>query len=167
MTTYPEAAARIDLEVMTPNEQLFGRLRGKYDVTITIAPGYAARAGDRETAVQLGRLCRLIFVHRAERLQRIEEQTMQPGAPEPETEKDHEFARRYEQLSVSETSSDATMTLTVVGLSTWSWEIAPGTADRRGSDGVAASATEVANAVALRLADEVRLLNIRVYHDHE
>ncbi|MCD4535797.1 hypothetical protein LRP67_17040 [Nocardioides sp. cx-169] len=167
MTTYPEAAARIELEVMTPNEQLFGRLRGKYDVTITIAPGFAERAGDRETAVQLGRLCRLIFLHRAQRLRRVEEETMQPGPPEPPSAKDLEFQRRYEELTVSETSSDGTMTLTVVGLSNWTWDIASGTVDRRGSDGVAANATEVANAVALRLADEVRKLNIRVYHNHD
>lgn len=166
MTTYPEAAARLHLEVCTPNEQLFARLRGKYDITIAIAPGYAERVGDAETATQLGRLSRLLFLHRADRLRRLDNEILEPGSPRPETERDREFARRYEGITVAETSADGTVGLTAIGLTHWTWGITRGTAELYGGQHIATAATEVANKVALQLAEDVRRLKVAVYHDH-
>lgn len=166
MTTYPEAAARVELEVSTPNEQLFARLQGKYDITIHIAAGFAERAGEQETATQLGRLCRLLFLHRADRLNRVKEEVMQPGPARPPKPEDVEFEKRYELLAATETSNDGSMSLTTVALSSWAWKIRRGTIESVGSGGVAERATEVANKMAFRLAEEVRQLKVDVYHRH-
>lgn len=169
LPTRQDLTASIDITVATPNDQLFARLRGKYDVTITIRPGFVERAGDPETEVQLGRLCRLLFLHRADRLNRIDAELMDtiPRPPRQLGPRDLEFERRYEQIGVTETSSDGSLSLHVVGMQSWVWEVQPGTTARQTSEQVAHSATEVANRMALRLADEVRKLTIEVFHDHD
>lgn len=166
MATYNQLADRIDLEVCTRNEQLFARLRGRFDVTVTIVPGYAERAGDTETAAQLDRLSRLLFAHRAERLNRIGNETLEPLSTHRHSAKDTEFERRYAEITVTESAADGAVGLTVVGLSRWSWTIEPGTVERLGSEGVAEHVTDIANRVVRRLADEVHRLKIDVFHSH-
>lgn len=166
MTTYAELAERMEVEVCTPNEQLFARLRGRYDVTITISPGFVERAGDAETETQLGRLSRLLFMHRADKVNKIKITTLGAPLSHRETERDLEFQRRYAELTVTESSTDGSVSLTVVGLSSWSWTIAHGSAAQHGSERIAAAATDVANKITRRLADEVRRLKVEAYHNH-
>ncbi len=166
MATYGELAERLDITVHTPNEQVFGRLLGEYDITIWFHPGYPERVGDQEIAGQLGKLSRLLFAARAAGLRRIEIETL--GAPwQPrKSERREEFERRYADIAVTESSPDGSVSVSVVGLSSFAWTIAPGSVDRLGTDGLGQVATDLANRVVAALRDAVRQLNVEVFHQH-
>lgn len=144
VSEFGRAMDTMQVEVSTPNGQLFASVRGWYDLHIGILPGFAERAGDRETAHQLTQLARLLCAARQRRYHQLIEEHLSPPVG-PMSERARAFRERQDQTTVSGRSADGAVTFTTTGLTTFDCSVEPGSVDRLGSEGIAKDAAEAAN----------------------
>ncbi|RYB93171.1 hypothetical protein EUA93_01645 [Nocardioides oleivorans] len=167
MPVLNEELQRHPVDVSTPNGQLFAHLRWPDQIEITIDPGFAERRGDQETGEQLSRLARLLFAARAATYEGVKKQVLEPNVPHIERPRDIAYREAYEKLAVEASSNDGSVSVTCVGLQFWTVTVAPGSADRIGTSGIAQAATEAANKVVAELRQAVRDLRHETYKNHD
>lgn len=146
VSPFGKAMDALHVTASTPNEQLFGEVNGWYDVRISIMPGFAERAGDRETAHQLTQLARVLFAVRQKAYRALVEEHLSPPVG-PMSARRRAFRDRQDATTVTGSSADGSVTVTSTGLDSWFVEIVPGSVDRLGSAGLARAATEAANQI--------------------
>jgi hypothetical protein len=144
LSQFGQAMDALEVRVSTPNEQLFGEVRGWYEVRVAILAGYAERVGDQETARQLTQLARLLFAARQREYRALVEEHLSPPVV-PLSGRAKEFRERQDATMVEGISADGAVSVTSVGLNSFHVSLVRGTADRIGSAGIAADATEAAN----------------------
>lgn len=117
------------VKVSTPNGMVFGESRAERSVRISFAPGYYERTGTTEMASQLSRLARLMFAEtRAEHYRQVSqahEMVVTRGAT-PVTRRDHEYQEELAKLVVEGASTDGSVSVTAVGMSSFVISIRPG-----------------------------------------
>lgn len=120
----------LEVVVSTPDEQAFGRIRGRTEFTIWFAPGYYDKAGDSDVSWQLQRLGRLLFAARMREYYRLRSLAFRRTVTReaaPVTARDHEYVERREAVVAEATALDGRFKASATGMQHWSVQIDPGT----------------------------------------
>ncbi|MCW2792704.1 MAG: hypothetical protein JWO76_1802 [Nocardioides sp.] len=160
MAILSEAVRSMRVSVSTPNGQVLGEVRGRYEVVVRFEPGYAERVGETELAGQVQRLGRLLFAHRAAAYEELKRAILQPSRSPRPRPGGETYERAYDALSVTGESRDGSVHVTVGGLRSWVVHIDPGAIERLGGEGVARATSEAANDLVARVVTEIKRLRL-------
>lgn len=153
----------LELTATSHDEQVGADLRGRYDVRFWIAPGHAARVGERRLGEQLGQAATALIRARAAAIGRAKNLT---GARAARTEGGTDvegFQDALERTTVEASSPDGLVTVRAIGPAHVTFEVRAGAIAEHGQDEVARAATEAARAGVPRLVGEVRQLRRDFY----
>lgn len=132
MSTMNEHLDTMTVRAATPDGTAFATLQGRGAVSVSFAPGYYASSNESRLELKLGQLGRLLWVARMKEYYRFKSEQLGReirGEGRPRTARQE--ARREARDQIAATGSGGgIVTLTAVGMLSWTAEIAPGTVAR-------------------------------------
>lgn len=142
-----EARERSAVTVSTPNEQVFGEVRGQREVRIWFAPGHYQRVTTARLQDELGALARLLFAAGLKDANRVFRQVTGRDAVRrsPVSPGDVEYDRRLREMEASGESDDGSVRVTAIGQPNHSVQIVAGAPDRVSQEQFEASCAQAAN----------------------
>lgn len=156
----------LDVTVSTPDDQAFGRVRGRTEVSIWFAPGWYARADDAEVARQLQRLGRLLFAARTREYYRLRSQAFRRTVTReaaPTTEQDRRYVEQRASLVAQASALDGRFRVSATGMAHWAVQLAPGTVAAVDEATFCAAVSAAGHALVEDQFAQVRALKQAVY----
>lgn len=143
---FGQAVDSMRATAQTPNQQVYGEVRGWYDIRIGFVPNYAERVGDAEVEAQLNKLARLLFASRTRGYYALVEEHLQPD-PGQLSSRRTSFEAALEDKAVTGSAGGSMVEVSAVGMRHWTVSIARGSVARFGGEGLAAECTRAANSL--------------------
>lgn len=160
-----EAIERSVVSAHTPNEQVFGEVRGEREIRVWLAPGHYARVTTPTLQQELASLARLLFAAaRRNNSRTFEQVTGRYLVDEPPiAPKDVAYAEALRELAAEGVSDDGSVRVTAIGQQNYAVHIAPGTLDRLGQPQFQEACGQAANRLLADTERQAARLRWRIY----
>lgn len=151
--------------VSTPNEQVFGEVRGERRVKVWFAPGHYEQVAPSRLEQELATVARLLFAGalrehataQTEVTGRVFERRIPLGR------RDKEYAAALGELAAEGTSQDGSVTVRAVGQQDYAVTIAPGALDRLSEESFRLACTEAAEALLADTEQQAAAARVRIF----
>jgi hypothetical protein len=164
---FDRAWAETEIQVVSPNEQIFLTLVGDAEVRVSFAHGYVERTSYALMVEQLVRLGRAAFAARTKAFYALRSE--EAGEPvEPGTtgysEESREYFRRLAELAAEGASADGSVRVASVGMTEFTVAFSPSLLDSLGPEGLGSRLSEAGTALVHDQLAKVARLKLDVYY---